>query len=162
MGLRYGGGSRAISAQLPLISNTVSFLVRMNYAFFGPRTYSFVRNHSNEIAILQWIDVGDSFWPIDNVISGHPALRSFANSNHSTTSVVGCAFNTCGGDLQMRHVFSLSLAGTLEYTSGNPCQNDEDCAASSSAYCESGLCFNAARSTATETTTDDLVEPVIV
>ncbi|VDM52756.1 unnamed protein product [Angiostrongylus costaricensis] len=116
----------------------------MNYLAFGPGA---PMDNAIEFAILDWTDITSMMWPANNIYNGNPALLYFANLIRATTTDVGCASTACGNRAAAACVFSQPNAqpGTLVYTTGNPCQNDDECIAFAPAFCDSGLCVNAAR-----------------
>uniref|UniRef100_A0A0K0DN40 SCP domain-containing protein n=1 Tax=Angiostrongylus cantonensis TaxID=6313 RepID=A0A0K0DN40_ANGCA len=124
----------------------------MNYFAFGPGA---MMDNAIEFAILDWTDITSMMWPADNIYNGNPALLYFANLIRATTTAVGCASTACGNRAAAACVFSQPNVqpGTLVYTAGNPCQNDDECIAFAPAFCDFGLCVSATRPTTTMMTT---------
>ncbi|KAJ1358683.1 hypothetical protein KIN20_017171 [Parelaphostrongylus tenuis] len=144
--------------RIPMLSGSTA----MSYRLFGPDAYTSIRNRSIESAVMQWSDIRIHDWPNNNVFNGNLGLRYFANLIRAATNAVGCATTTCGNYTAVACSFSQRdlYQGIPVYTSGDPCQYDEQCVAFSPAYCESGLCVNASRSTTVAaTTTAEFVGP---
>ncbi|KJH49525.1 SCP-like protein [Dictyocaulus viviparus] len=98
-------------------------------------------------AIEVWSDVADVLWPYNNIYNGDTQLLEFANLVFGTTTAVGCSTAKCGNRISAACVFSKPQVktGTLVYTPGTPCEDDDKCGTSS--YCEHGLCVDETKST---------------
>ncbi|VDM55479.1 unnamed protein product [Angiostrongylus costaricensis] len=121
----------------------------VNYRFYGRNSSSLTLRNSIRSAVLEWTSIEDVNWSTSNLFDGNPTSRNVANMFRATTTAIGCSENRCEFSASAACVFSQSgiRAGTLIYTSGSPCKNDNECTSYSPAFCDFGLCVNAARPT---------------